>query len=350
MSGYRFSSLGGVRTALLLALLRRVVDPHIVACTAILIKTSVSPARVYRVHLKYAPARSGASSIIVKTIAPDWPDDPDGAEREWRFYRHLFPRLDMARPFVYFSGVDPASGLAAVIMEDISADYRFPSDRHVWTEAEARCVLRAYARLHVRGERCLPPEHERGWMWRMALQAKTWSVAELLALAHDLADWGVWPALPGLERLIRRTLDDMPVFASSPATLLHNDVTPANAALPHILDGEAILLDWEMAGWGMAELDLAFMFTQPFRSERDIDRDAALDFYWEQRHALDGRRPSAAERQAAQAHADALWALSLMVVAHKVAAHPYPPGSAPARYWQSMHTVVIERLRQLSSR
>ena len=92
----------------------------------------------------------------------------------------------------------------------------------------------------------------------------------------------------------------------------------------------------------MAELDLAFMFTQPFRSERNIDKQAALNYYWDQRHALDGGRPLASERQAAQAHADALWALSLIPVAHKVATHPHPPGSAPALYWNSMHTVVTE--------
>ncbi len=177
-------------------------------------------------------------------------------------------------------------------MEDASPDYRFPSAWHIWTEAEARCVLKAYARLHIRGEQCLPPENQRDWLWRMALQTRAWPVEELLALAHDLAAWGVWPTIPGLERLIQRTLDDMPIFAAGPATLLHNDVTPANAALPHDLDGEAILLDWEMAGWGMAELDLAFMFTQPFRSERDIDKQAALDYYWDQRYALDGRRPA----------------------------------------------------------
>lgn len=332
-----------------LRLLQQVVDPQISACRAELIKTSASPARVYRLHVRYAPGHSGAFSLIAKLIDPEWKDDPAGAAREWRFYRNLFPALHLPRPAVFFSGPDPASGQGVVLLEDVGADHRFPPARHVWTQAEAQCVLRAYAHLHHAGQHCLPAPGDRGWMYRMSLLAASWSGADLAALAHDLARWGLWPPLPRLERLIRRTLDHMPVFAAHPATLLHNDVTPANAALPHNLDAPALLLDWEMAGWGMAELDLAFMFMQPFGSERRLDRQAALDLYWQERYRWDGAPPRAEERQAAQTHADALWALSLIPVAHRMAAQPHPPGSAPALYWRSMHSVVAGRLQNLAS-
>lgn len=332
-----------------LQLLQEAVDPHITGCTAELIKTSASPAKVYRLHVSYALGHTGAFSLILKTMAEQWPDDPQGADRECRFYRDVHPRLGLGRPIVYFSGRDPAFGRRAVLMEDAGIDHRFPSPRHRWTESEARCVLDAYARLHQRGEHCLPAPGERAWMYRLSLFAADWEGAELASLAHELAAWGVWPHLPRLESLIRKTLDDVPRFAAAPMTLLHNDVTPSNAALPHDLKGPALLFDWEMAGWGMAELDLAYMFTQPFGSERGLDKQAALDYYWQQRYALDGIRRAGDERRAAQEHAEALWALSLIPVAHRVVARPFPPDSAPAIYWRSMHSVVAGRLQKLSS-
>jgi aminoglycoside phosphotransferase (APT) family kinase protein len=141
----------------------------------------------------------------------------------------------------------------------------------------------------------------------------------------------------------------MPQFASGNATVLHNDVYPGNVGLPYDPGGEAALVDWEMVGWGMAELDLAFMFTQPYRSARQIDRTAALDYYWDQRQRLEGRVPGAEERQARQRHADALWALSLVPRAQEVARSPFPPGSAPADYWDAMYGVLYERLADLCS-
>jgi thiamine kinase-like enzyme len=153
-----------------------------------------------------------------------------------------------------------------------------------------------------------------------------------------------------MERLIEQTLAQMPLFAGEGATLLHNDVYPPNIGLPHDPGGEAVLVDWEMAGWGLAELDLAFMFMQPYRSARQIDRQAALDYYWDRRRRLAGAAPPIEERLARQRHADALWALALLPRAHEVAGSPLAPGSAPADYWDNMFGVLYERLKALCAR
>jgi hypothetical protein len=336
--------------SLSLRLLRQAVDPRISGFEHSLIKTSASPSTVHRVVLTYPQGHPGVRSVVVKSIAPIWPNDPHGPEREPSFYNQLLPCLDLDYPHVYHVGSEPRNRHRLIVMQDISASHRFPPPAHCWTPDEAEHMVQAYALLHVQGQHCLPPVAERGWMWRMALHEKGWKPEELGGLAQDLVAQGLWAPVAHIEDLIERTLAELAHFARYPPTLLHNDVFPPNVALPFDPDGQAILLDWEMAGWGLAELDLAFMFLQPFRSEQYLDRGRVLASYWAQRRALEGVCPPAEERQATQDHADAMWALSLVPVAHRVAAKPYPTGSAPQVYWKSMFGVLHERLADLCER
>jgi thiamine kinase-like enzyme len=136
-------------------------------------------------------------------------------------------------------------------------------------------------------------------------------------------------------------------MADYPETLLHNDVCPPNCGLPPNADGECVLVDWEMVGWGLAEMDLAYMFMQPFASERMLDRSEMLEYYWQQRHVLEGVRQPADVERATQRYADAVLALWLVPVAHRVTARPYPEGSAPGDYWEGMFGVLHGRLKAL---
>jgi hypothetical protein len=72
-----------------------------------------------------------------------------------------------------------------------------------------------------------------------------------------------------------------------------------------------------------------------------------LEDYWAQRRRLEGEVPTARQRAAAQRHADRLWALYLIPVAHRVARRPFPPGSGPAAYWHEMFGVLDGRLHAL---
>jgi hypothetical protein len=330
-----------------LAWLRRTIDPRIAGFTTECIKTNTVQTRVHRVTLEFAGGHPGCRSIIVKTTVPGWPEDPHGPDRELWFYSKLFPRIGFDHPRVHHAGIDPATGRRILVMEDLAGDYRFPPPTHRWSFDELRCALRAYARLHQRGRERLPSADERARLWQMALQQRPWRVDEILTLVDDLTCRGIWARMAGIEQLTERTLVEQADLGVAPPTLLHNDVYPPNVALPHDLDGEAVLLDWEMLGWGMAELDLAFMFLQPFRSAEGIDRLDALDYYWEQRCVLGGSSPRAGERQALQRHADACWALSLVPVAHRAAVQPYPDGSAERTYWDAMFGVLGERLKEL---
>jgi hypothetical protein len=329
-----------------LSLLRHAISPQIQGIEASLIQDGPSPSAVYRVRLHYAEPRRRLSSVIVKAVKPNWPDDPFGADREYIFYTRFLPHLDLGHAELYYAGIDKATHHRILVMQDLSPDYRFPPANHPWSEEETRCLLRVYARLHTHGRALLPEARNGGWL--MPPYQERLANERIPGMADELQRIGVWPSIPGLGRLFERTRANVARLDSHANTLLHNDVYPPNVALPANLDDEAILIDWAMLSWGLAELDLAYLFMQPFRSTRLINRAEAQNYYWKQRQLLGDDIHSSQERAARQRHSDAVLALALTPVAYACALRPFPVNSAPWRYWNSMHRVLGERLAELS--
>ncbi len=326
--------------------LRQVLDPAIREASVLPVKTDdISPNAIFRVVPQYARGHAGVSSVIVKTIEPDWPDDPWGADRESLFYSKLYPKLDVRKVQIYYAGVDPATRRRMVVMEDLGDAFRFTPHGHVWTPAEAACLLRTYARLHDEGRDCLPPAAD--WEWLHEPYNARLDLEAVPGMVQELVERGIWEPLPLLDRLIEVVRAALPRLADQPVTLLHNDVAPPNIAFPRDLEGEGVILDWHDAGWGMAELDLAYLFIQPFRPARRLDKAWALDYYWSCRRALEGYSQDPAERRTIQEHADAVLALSLLPVARKVAANPYPTGSYQKAHWDSQYGILYNRLVEL---
>jgi hypothetical protein len=285
------------------------------------------------------------SSVIIKWIGPDWPLDPHGADREYRFYQQLHPRLSIQKPHLLFLGIDAETQARLIVMEDLSLRCSIPHYSHIWTTAEFRCLLQAYAHLHSRGETWLPPPEERGWM--LPPQKTHWQTEEILTAAETITSTGVWKPLPGLDRLACQAVATSRRWQDYPVTLLHYDGAPANIALPYGLEGEAVLIDWQDVTWGIAELDLAYLFNQPFGSARQIERQPALDYYWEQRYKWSGWIPSLAERRAVQRHADILMSFTLLQVGTQAALYPHPAGSFPRIYWDSQFINLRQHLQQM---
>jgi hypothetical protein len=327
---------------------RQFTRPEISGYALRTIKTSAPPAKVEEVSLYSDSSGDSACRLIAKIISPDWPDDPHGQDRERFFYQRVFPRLGFEHPRVYFAGMNPGTRERLILMEDLSSRYRFPLPDHRWNSNEVFCFLRAYARLHSWGREILPAIEDRAWL--LTYERKPLECEQIAASSHYLVSQGIWHPLPNLERLIQRTQEQLCVASSYPVTLIHNDLYPPNIGLPRNLADPAVLIDWDMAAWGWAEIDLAYLFMQPFCSASRIDRQEALDYYWDQRLALEGRIPSRDERQPLQNLADSLFALAEVLVAAEVARKPYPPGSAPGAYWEAMYAVLYQRLVQLCER
>lgn len=327
--------------------LRQVIDPAVREVSAEVIKNSAAPATVYRLHLS-GDVSLQVPTVVAKQIRPDWPGDPSGHEREALFYTYLMPGLDLPCGRIYFAGPEPDSDNRLLIMEDLSGSHLFPARSYLWSWEDARAVLNSYARLHHRGQRCLPPSGERAWLFARHEQRLLATAGDLPRMNKEITAKGLWPPVPRFDALLEATLSAVKQMVRVQPTLIHNDVYTPNLGLPRLAGDEVIILDWEMVGWGLAEMDLAFMFMQPFGSHRRLDRTQSLDYYWRQREKLGTKSESSLVREARQRYADALWTLWLVPVAHQMALQTHPPGSAVEVYWRSMFRVVGERLRTLS--
>lgn len=268
---------------------REALHRPVVNFQAEVIKEGFWPTTVYRIHLEYADG-AAPRSLILKCARPDWPGDPWGAEREYRVYAELLPRVPIpqARRYPADSGEDEHH--AQIVMQDLNDGYVFYSESHAWTWTECQAMLRSYARLHTAGQ-SLQPER---LPYLMSQLQKRWTPSGARAMFADLLqtpslEARLTPCLP----LLAAVLDELPsleqIASREPLTLVHYDAYPPNIAFS--LDSErpeAVLIDWAMATCDIAEIDLAFVFQQTYGSDRLLDWREALQYYWDERAHLTG--------------------------------------------------------------
>lgn len=301
---------------------------------------------MYRARLQYASDEQAQhpTSVIIKRTAHA---DASGAlspDREYRFYTHIAPRLSIPSAKLYYAGVDRVTQARVLVLEDLEPRYIFhPPDRE-WSADEVRCILRAYAALHARGAALLREMPDRDWL--MAHFAVLPRAEDLLRQTRDLVAQHIWQPMNGLEQMIESSMARWAALQAGAPALLHNDIYPPNLALPRNLHEHAIIIDWEMLGCGAAEMDLAYLFMQPFRNARHVHRAEALAYYWDQRAALGDTPPPAQERAERIHWAERSLVLWFIPLAHRAAAHPYPAGTQARRFWDAMFTVLGERLQQ----
>lgn len=331
---------------LTLDFLRQSIDIAVNGFQAAEINLGSAPCRVYRLALSYQNMKKGPASAILKVIEPEWIHDAFGPDRELNFYQKILPKLDIHKVGVYFAGLIEETGQRVILMEDLSGSHRIPPSDYVWSRVELGALLKAYARFHIAGQSALPPPGERAWLY--TYPAEPPAAVELESMAADLHARRYFPALTGLADLAEYVRTRSAEWHEFPITLNHNDLYPSNAALPCSPGGEVVLLDWDMAGWGPAELDLAYLFMQPYRSNRSLSQLETLRIYWTERQQLEGRIPPEATILAAQRLADARLALALVPVAYRAALQPHPPGSKAGRYWEAMFGVLGERLDEMT--
>jgi len=339
-------------TAFALSRLRERFNPALRSVRIEAIKQSATPATVYRLTVDNGlNAARYPSTLIAKRIAPDWHDDPQGHRREVAFYQDWSGSLGDSIPTVYFAGSEPAGDYGLILLEDVAATHRFHAPDHLWQTDELRRALRGYAQLHVLGYNITAGQPAPAWLFPRYETRVIERASKLPEMIDSLVAAEVCPPLRGIEQLIERTVSAIQTWAERPITVVHNDVAPQNIGLRQGVTGkpDVFLVDWEMVGWGLPEMDLAYLFMQPFGNARNLDREQILDAYWLERKSLEGKLPSREDRAARQRHADAVLALWLIPVAYERYRRPFPPGSMPRVYWDSMFTVLGDRLRALTS-
>ena len=271
--------------------LRTVIQPQPGRLSISTIKDGFGPAEVYRVSFDPEEDHPWGRSVVAKFIKPDWPAGYFGPDRELRFYTELLPKLRIPHAELLYAGMDDQTRTRVLILQDLAETYSFPPPQHSWTLEEMRSIAEAYAGLHVAGQESLPAAGEREWMF--TYHRLPWTAGDLADMVTSLVDRQIWAPIPGFRSFAERTFDMAVEYLASPPTLLHHEAYPSNIALPRDPGHPAILIDWDLVGWGLAELDLAYIFLLPYRSARLVNRARFLELYWAERARLEGMIPPA---------------------------------------------------------
>lgn len=203
-------------------------------------------------------------SLILKTP----PTDPTARaqqrplgffEREIGFYQQLSAQTPIDTPTCYSAGFDAETGDAFLLLEDLTGA-RATRSASAGTVEDAAAVLRALARMHAR------------WWQDDTLTRHPW-----LALRSMLAPAVVtevfeqsWPSFLGklsipvddvvaMKPWISSRLQEAAttLFETGPRTLVHDDIQGDNLLFSDDPDRPVVFLDWQLATYGRAALDVA---------------------------------------------------------------------------------------------
>lgn len=275
---------------LTLAFWQKALDTSVTGFEATLIKEGFVTTTVSRVRIETTDT-SVPRSVILKCARPPWQDDPFGPEREARVYDELVSQIPIPQAQIYYRELGGASRATCIVMQDLNDDHIFYPETHTWTWAQAQSLLRVLARLHSAAQALHIPERP----YLSSPLSARWTPAHGREMVADLAhtSWLQARVEPVVEK-VSRILDELPqlerIAAGEPVTLIHYDVYPPNVAFSrHTPRPEAVLIDWALSAADIAEIDLAFLFQQPYHSDRLLDWRTALRYYWDERACLTGK-------------------------------------------------------------
>ncbi len=208
---------------------------------------NLSKSTVYRIH----GAGNGGSAVIAKRCPPE------SAVTERTIYERVLPLLPLTAPR-YYGAVEAQNKSLWILLEDVEGQKFSP-----FMSEHRLLAARWLGILHSRSSQILPrPElPDRGTTHfhacltsarkkilesrcNPALSAQDVAFLEAVLRLCDALE-AQWPPLTRL-------------CSSFPPTIVHGDFRPKNAYVRADPGGSRLLpMDWEMAGWGIAALDLA---------------------------------------------------------------------------------------------
>lgn len=233
-------------------------------------------------------AEEAPGSVVVKLPSPD----PKSVrlcrrlslyKREYEFYRHIGAQAPVRSPALLYGGFEARSHRFVLLLEDLGG--MVPGDQIAGaTAGQARCVVRALARLH-------------GFYWNRtgrppvaglhdAFSRKRLRVLQLVYLAN------LAPALDRIQGLftgeMRRIveayglclIDYLGGIAETPLTFTHGDVRLDNMFFDAGGGDEVALIDWQVSGIGSGLYDVAYFLggNIPTELRREIERDALSEY------------------------------------------------------------------------
>jgi aminoglycoside phosphotransferase (APT) family kinase protein len=227
-------------------------DDSIVAVDHVDDSRTVAEKVQFSVTVEGADGRRRTAGYCVKAHFTE--DGPNSLGPEARFYRDIAPAIAMRSPRVYYTGIEPDSPRALVVMEDLIRNgATFLSAHQPYTIETARDSLAELATLHAAswGD---PTFGGLDWLTpKMTDMAERYPADLLQRLLDDGRGPDVVPELRDAELLgeaLRRT-------AELPRTcVIHGDVHSGNVYLD--ADGRACWLDFQVTQPGCYAVDLAY--------------------------------------------------------------------------------------------
>jgi hypothetical protein len=244
------------------------IQGHVTSCeTQLLVSDKGMTGPIARVRLTYdRDVLDAPRSLIAKFSASD-PEDRalihgmGFYEREVRFYEQLAGQSRLRIPRCYFSALDPAEGLALLLLEDLAA-----ARNGNWVAgcslAEAELAVHALAPFHAVWWQH-PQLEQQPWValrsivsveQAPAMFEETWEpflAAYDAPVAEAILQAGAW---------LKQYLAPLGayLYQQPPYTLLHNDYQADNLFFAGAGTSQAlIVIDWQLATRGRAVLDVA---------------------------------------------------------------------------------------------
>ena len=233
----------------------------------------------------------------------------------------------MRRPAVWYSRISPAGSISTR-----SSIGGLRPNSSVWS-GHMRVFTIEGARIDRRP-------------WMLRYQSPDWTPESVADDVRELRRFGGWEGLIGVEALAEGALQELDILQGL-SSLLHLDCDPSNAGIATNEPCQVALIDWDMAGWGAPELDLAYLYLHPFEAAASVERTRLLEIYWSEWDRLGVPIPDEGERRSRQRVADQVFALALVRIARRSLNGRYPAGGRTDRYWSAMRPVLSRRLAEL---
>ena len=285
---------------------------------------STFPSEIIRCRvsrLGAGPSAPGVIALFAKR-GPAYRDPYSGHARgvpyEIEVYRRVLPLLSMARPKLLGAFQEPGpQGEGWLFIEHLADTLRVDETadpQAIRRAAEELAALHSGGEEVARGERRLLNSYGALYLEEFASRWR--------ASAARLSDGRPW-----IEALSRRIDDVMDCLGSSRPTLVHGEAYVNNILLR---EGRPVIVDWESAGAGPGEIDLATLLARWPQEEAREAEAAYVGARWP-----DGPPDSfALALQAARLHA-------LARILHR---HLYGPGSA------KQIEIILTEIRVVSER
>jgi len=263
---------------------------EVVAHTTQLLELQGAAAIVARIALDYdRPEPDAPASLVAKFASPYEPirallHQIRGYEREVEFYRLFGAEPGIPIPRCFFADIDPASGVFALLLEDMSEarviDGTLPSEEDIELAVRHLAPFHAKWWSHPRLS-TLEFLHPPGSASDTAFMAQgRAALAMSLPQARQRFDGGLPPIVDALaERLLGDfdTLMEMRRdFAGDTLTLVHGDFHPGQLFFPSTKGGHFAVFDWQTVSAGNGADDLARLITTSMPPETQARCDRRL--------------------------------------------------------------------------